>query len=282
MTITTFLQHLAPMRLLTRGAGYLAESRIPAIAQPLIRAFIRQHGIDLSDALRSTPSEYHSFNDFFTRQLRPEARPLDKADWVSPADGIVTQVGTIAATQLIHAKGQRYSASTLLADPALAHYLEGGHFTTVYLSPRDYHRVHMPCAGRLLSMCYVPGKFYSVRPDIVQTIDGLLARNERLICWFQHPRCGIFVMVLVGAAIVGSIHTKWHGVVNPAGKRRIKRWWYRDENPSLCFEQGDEMGHFQLGSTVVVLMPKAAVSWGETWQVNGAVRQGQAQTRMHA
>ena len=114
---------------------------------------------------------------------------------------------------------------------------------------------------------------------MVQAIDGLLARNERLICWFQHPQCGIFVMVLVGAAIVGSIHTTWHGVVNPRGKRQIKRWWYRDGHPNLCFKQGDEMGYFQLGSTVVVLMPKASVKWNADWKVDGHVQQGQAQTQ---
>lgn len=276
MTISTFLQHLAPLRLLTRCAGYLAESRNPAIAQPLIRLFMRKHGIDLAQALRTCASDYHSFNDFFTRKLRPDARPLAHADWLSPADGVVSQIGVIQATHMMQAKQQQYSASQLLADAALAHYFEGGRFTTVYLSPRDYHRVHMPCEGRLLGMCYVPGKLFSVRPDIVAAIDGLLARNERLICWFQHPQYGIFVMVLVGAAIVGSIHTVWHGAINPTAEKRIKRWRYSDDNPELCFAQGDEIGHFQLGSTVIVLMPQNDVRWHTAWQVDRTVLQGQA------
>ncbi|MGG4604075.1 archaetidylserine decarboxylase [Paenalcaligenes sp. Me131] len=276
MTITTFLQHLAPLRLLTRGAGVVAQSRIPVIAQPLIRRFIRQHGIDLSEAVRCHPSDYESFNDFFTRGLLPSARPIADTEWVSPADGVISQRGEIAAGQLIQAKQQAYSINGLLGDTALAHYLEGGCFTTVYLSPRDYHRVHMPCAGRLLGMRYIPGTLFSVRPAIVNAMDGLLARNERLVCWFHHPQCGIFAMVLVGAAIVGSIHTVWHGAVNATNRRTIHEWRYAEQNHAVRFAKGEEMGHFQLGSTVIVLLPQTAVKWHPEWRVESAVKQGQA------
>lgn len=279
MPFPVLLQHLAPMHLLTRCAGLLAECRHPWVAQLLIRSFVRWHRIDLDEAVRSDPGAYRSFNDFFVRALHPGARPLAAADWTSPADGTVSQIGRIEAGQIIQAKQQTYSTRELLADAALARRLEGGHFTVVYLSPRDYHRVHMPCEGRLLGMRYIPGRLFSVRPDIVQGIDGLLARNERLVCWFEHPRHGIFAMVLVGAAIVGSIATVWHGVVAPPRTGQIRQWKYTDgslEPPLLRFLQGDEMGHFQLGSTVVVLMPKMAWEFHPEWLVGRHVRLGQA------
>lgn len=276
MSVSVLLQHLLPLRLLTRVAGRLAQSRHPLVAQALIRSFMWRHGISLQEAGRHAPADYLSFNDFFARKLRPGARPVATASWVSPADGTVSQLGWIGAGRMIQAKQRAYGVGELLADAALARHFEGGRFTTVYLSPRDYHRVHMPCAGRLLGMRHVPGTLFSVRPDIVRGIDGLLARNERLICWFEHPQHGIFAMVLVGAAIVGSISTVWHGLVTQPGRGPIRQWDYQDGEPAPKLAQGAEMGHFQLGSTVVVLMPQTALGFHPGWQEGQKVRQGQA------
>lgn len=280
MSLSILLQHVLPLRWMTGLAGRLAESRRPAVAQTLIRAFMRKHGIDLSEAVRSQPDQYQSFNDFFTRALRPGARPLATVDWISPVDGEISQVGRIEAGQVIQAKQQAYSAEELLGDADLARHFEAASYTTLYLSPRDYHRVHMPCEGVLLGMRYLPGKLLSVRPDIVQGVEGLLARNERLVCWFEHPRYGVFAMVLVGAAIVGSIATTWHGVLRAGPRRAPELWRYESgdaAHPQPSFQQGEEMGRFQLGSTVIVLMPRQAqLSFHPEWQVGQRVQMGQA------
>jgi phosphatidylserine decarboxylase len=273
-SLSLFIHRITPRRWLTRCAGWLAACRQPWVAQPLIRGYAKWYGIDLAEALHADPRAYDSFNAFFTRALRPGARKLADADWTSPADGIVSQFGRISLGQMIQAKQRRYSGAALLADADLARALEGGWFTTIYLSPRDYHRVHMPCEGRLLGMRHVPGTLYSVRPEIVQHMDGLLARNERLVCWFEHPLHGVYAMVLVGAAIVGSIATAWHGQVAPRG-RRIQQWDYGGQGP-LRLPQGAEMGHFQLGSTVVLLMPGNAWRFHPGWKTGRAVRLGQA------
>ncbi len=275
MSLSLWLQRAAPKLWLTRCAGRLASSRHAWVAQPLIRSYARWYGIDLGEALHTDPKAYDSFNAFFTRALRPDARKLADADWTSPADGTVSQFGRISLGQLIQAKQRQYSAAALLADKELARALGGGWFTTIYLSPRDYHRVHMPCDGRLLGMRYVPGTLYSVRPEIVQGMEGLLARNERLVCWFEHPLYGVYAMVLVGAAIVGSIATVWHGLVAPHG-RRIQQWEYADGAPPLRLAQGAEMGHFQLGSTVVLLMPGSAWRFRPGWKTGRSVKLGQA------
>lgn len=278
MTPSLLLQRLLPLHWLTRCAGRLAASRRAWIAQPLIQTYARRYRVDLAEAALADPRAYESFNAFFARALRPGARPLANADWTSPADGTVSQLGRLRRGRLIQAKQRPYSAAALLGDAALARQLEGGLFTTIYLSPRDYHRVHMPCAGRLLGMRYVPGTLYSVRPEIVQGIDGLLARNQRLVCWFEHPRHGVYAMVLVGAAIVGGIAAAWHGRIAPAGGP-IRLWTYPDEASAPTLPQGAEMGHFELGSTVVMLMPPGAWRFHPDWTAGGAVRMGQALTR---
>ncbi len=273
-SLSLLFQRAAPKLWLTRCAGRLASCRQAWVAQPLIRSYARWYGIDLNEALHPDPKAYDSFNAFFTRALPPGARKQADADWTSPADGTISQFGRISLGQLIQAKQRQYSAAALLADADLARALGGGWFTTIYLSPRDYHRVHMPCAGRLLGMRYVPGTLYSVRPEIVQGMKGLLARNERLVCWFEHPLYGVYAMVLVGAAIVGNIATVWHGLMAPHG-RRIQQWDYdKQARPSL--PQGAEMGHFQLGSTVVVLMPGSAWRFRPAWTTGRPVRLGQA------
>ncbi len=268
-------QRIAPKLWLTRCAGRLASCRQAWVAQPLIRGYAKWYGIDLEEALHADPKAYGSFNAFFTRALKPDARKLADADWTSPADGAVSQFGRISLGQLIQAKQRQYSAAALLGDADLARALGGGWFTTIYLSPRDYHRVHMPCEGRLLGMRHVPGTLYSVKPEIVQGMDGLLARNERLVCWFEHPHHGVYAMVLVGAAIVGSIATTWHGLVAPHG-RRIQQWDYGSLLAPLRLPQGAEMGHFELGSTVVVLMPGSAWRFHPDWKMGRTVKLGQA------
>lgn len=180
---------------------------------------------------------------------------------------------------MIVAKHRAFSAAEFVGDAALARALDGGDFTTIYLSPGDYHRVHMPCAGRLIGMRHIPGSLFSVRPTIVRRIDGLLARNERLVCWFAHPDVGTFAVVLVGAAIVGSIATSWHGVV-AASPQGVSQWDYgaaADRSADLLLAQGEELGYFQLGSTVVVMLPRAAHwTFDAGWQVGRHVHHGQA------
>ncbi|WP_186425664.1 archaetidylserine decarboxylase [Cupriavidus metallidurans] len=279
MSFSVLLQRLAPLHLLTRIAGQLADCRQPWLAQYLIRTFVRRHKIDLDEALVSDLTTYPTFNEFFIRALRPGARPIAAADWTSPVDGTISQIGRVEAGQMIHAKQHAYSATALLGDAALAKQLEGGCFSTVYLSPRNYHRIHMPCEGRLLGMRHVPGKLYSVRPDIVEGIDGLLAINERLVCWFEHPQHGVFALVLVGAAIVGRIATVWHGLVEPKRSGQVSEWHYADGATAPQLKdllQGVEMGHFQLGSTIVLLMPGSAWQYHPDWQVGQPVRLGQA------
>ncbi|UJJ60230.1 archaetidylserine decarboxylase [Rhodanobacter denitrificans] len=271
------LQRSLPMHGLTACAGRLARCRHSWVAQCLIRAFVRWHHVDLHEALLPDPRDYASFNEFFARALHPSARPLASVDWVSPADGTVTQYGRIQRGQLLQAKGRCYSVRDLLADDALGRHFEGGTFATVYLSPRDYHRVHMPCDGWLVGMRYVPGALLSVRPDVVESVDGLLARNERVICWFEHPNHGMFALVLVGAAIVGSVATAWHGVV-ARQDRRVRQWNYGGSQSvarSYRFRKGEEMGRFLMGSTVVVLMPAGPWKFDQRWDIGKSVRFGQ-------
>ena len=191
-----------------------------------------------------------------------------------PVDAAISQFGAIERDQIFQAKGHAYSTTALLAgDARLAAEFEHGHFATLYLSPKDYHRIHMPCAGRLQQMVYVPGELFSVNPTTARGVPGLFARNERVVCVFDTAR-GPFVLVLVGATIVGSMATVWHGVVNPPRLGEIKRWNYQDQ--SIELKQGDEMGRFLLGSTVVLLWPRATLKFNPDWAPGGAVRMGQA------
>ncbi|CAM4102343.1 archaetidylserine decarboxylase [Kerstersia similis] len=271
------LQHLAPKLMMTRLAGSLADCRAPWLSQYLIRSFIRKYQVNLGEALLSDPSQFGSFNEFFTRELKPGARPLADADWICPVDGTVSQFGPLRDGRLIQAKGQEYTAAALLGDAELAAQFQGGQFATLYLSPRDYHRIHMPCAGKLLGMRHIPGELFSVNPVVVEGIPGLFARNERLVCWFEHPEQGVFVLVLVGAAIVGSIATTWHGLVTPPRRREAREWRYggAGQPEAAQFEAGQEMGRFQLGSTVVALLPPGDWRFNPQWQDGRAIRLGE-------
>ncbi len=268
------MQHLLPKQLLTRFAGQVAGWRGGAVTQAIIRNFIARYGVDMAEAADPDPRAYATFNEFFTRALRPGARPMADAPFVCPVDAAISQFGPIEHDQIFQAKGHSYSTTALVGgDAALARQFDHGHFATLYLSPKDYHRIHMPCDGRLTRMVYVPGDLYSVNPLTARHVPGLFARNERLVCVFDTP-CGPFVNVLVGATIVGSMATVWHGVVNPPRPGRIREWRYDDQKIEL--RQGQEMGRFLLGSTVVMLFPKNVVAFNNDWAPTRPVRLGEA------
>ena len=274
-------QYLLPKQALTRAAGSVARLQGRGATTALIRAFVARYGVDLGEAAASDPAAYASFNDFFTRALRPGARPLAAADLVCPIDGAISQFGALDGQRLIQAKGHAYDAVALLGgDAALAAHFHGGHFATLYLAPKDYHRIHMPCAGRLLRMVHVPGALFSVNPATARGVPGLFARNERVVCVFEGDagrRGGDvrpWVLVLVGATIVGSMATVWHGVVNPRGGGGPREWDYADQPVELA--QGAEMGRFLLGSTVVLLFPAGPLRFDSAWAPGAAVKMGQA------
>ena len=267
-------QYLLPKKLVTQLAGRFASAELGGVTQAAISRFVAHYGVDMSEAAEPDITRYASFNDFFTRALRAGARPLADADYVCPVDGAISQFGAIERDQIFQAKGHHYSTCALLAgDAALAGEFENGQFATIYLSPKDYHRIHMPCAGRLQRMVYVPGDLFSVNPTTARGVPGLFARNERVVCVFDTAR-GPFVLVLVGATIVGSMATVWHGVVTPPRPGEIKRWDYADKPVELA--KGAEMGRFLLGSTVVLLWPKGTLKFNPEWAPGGAVRMGEA------
>lgn len=256
-------QYLLPKRALTMLAGQFASARLGALTQFAIRRFVARYQVNMAEAADPEVARYASFNDFFTRALRPGARPLAKADLVCPVDGAISQFGPIEQGQIFQAKGHHYSATTLLGgDATLARQFGNGHFATLYLSPRDYHRIHMPCAGDLTCMIHVPGDLFSVNPATARGVPGLFARNERVVCFFTSAQ-GPFVLVLVGATIVGSMATVWHGQVNPPRTGTLRRWDYPRGHVSL--QQGDEMGRFMLGSTVVMLFPQGPLQFNPQW-----------------
>lgn len=266
-------QYLLPKQALTRFAGVVASAQAGGTTTALIRWFIGKYGVNMAEAAEPDPAHYASFNEFFTRALKPGARPLADADWVCPVDGAISQFGDIRRDQIFQAKGHAYSTTALVGgDAALAAQFEDGHFATIYLSPKDYHRIHMPCEGRLRRMIHVPGDLFSVNPTTARGVPGLFARNERVVCVFDTPH-GPFVQVLVGATIVGSMATVWHGVVNPPRTGQLREWTYADGQVTL--PQGAEMGRFLLGSTVVLLWPRGTLRFNPVWAPAGPVRMGQ-------
>ena len=268
------MQHLLPKQLLTRAMGAFAGWEGGAVTHAAICRFIARYGVDMNEAADPQPQAYATFNAFFTRALRPGVRPLADADFICPVDGAISQFGPIAHDQIFQAKGHHYSTTALVGgDAALANQFDDGHFATIYLSPRDYHRIHMPCDGRLTRMIYVPGDLYSVNPLTAQHVPGLFARNERVVCVFDTAH-GPFVNVLVGATIVGSMATVWHGVVNPPRSREVRQWRYDDQE--IVLSKGQEMGRFLLGSTVVMLFPKDTVTFNADWAPKRPVRLGEA------
>jgi phosphatidylserine decarboxylase len=276
-TVFVAAQHVLPKQAITQLAGLLARQPAGGLTTWVVRRFIERYGVQMNEAADPDPASYATFNDFFTRALKPGARPLARARWICPVDGAISQFGAIDGEQIFQAKGHRYTARALLGgDAALAAPFEGGHFATLYLSPRDYHRIHMPAAGRLRHMIHVPGALFSVNPATARGVPGLFARNERLVCCFDGDH-GPFVMVLVGATIVGSMATVWHGQVNPPRASRPRHWTYgAPGEPDIRLAQGDEMGRFLLGSTVVMLMPPGPLTFHPSWQPGGGIRMGEA------
>jgi phosphatidylserine decarboxylase len=229
----------------------------------------------MSEAALSDVAAYKSFNDFFTRALKEGARPLADADLICPVDGTVSQFGRIDHDQILQAKGHRYSTTALVGgDEALAARFHDGSFATLYLSPKDYHRIHMPCEGTLTRMIHVPGTLFSVNPTTARGVPGLFARNERVVCVFDSPKVGTFVLTLVGATIVGSMATVWHGAVRLPRVRRVREWQYADR--SVLLRQGEEMGRFLLGSTIVLLFPERDLRFNPEWRPGSPVRLGEA------
>jgi phosphatidylserine decarboxylase len=273
------LQHLLPKQAFTSLMGWLAGARGGAATTAAIRAFVQRYGVNMAEAAQPDVAAYPTFNEFFTRALKPGARPLAQADLICPVDGAISQFGAIDGDRIFQAKGHHYTARALVGgDGALAAHFHDGLFATLYLSPRDYHRIHMPCAGRLLRMIHVPGDLFSVNPATSRGVPGLFARNERVVCVFDGD-AGPWVLVLVGATIVGSMATVWHGVVNPPRPGTVREWAYHDQDIRLA--QGQEMGRFLLGSTVVMLFPAGATSgrslaFNPAWAPGRPIRLGEA------
>lgn len=266
-------QYFLPKQALTQLMGRLANLQAGSTTTAVIKWFIQRYQVDMSEAANPDPAAYPSFNAFFTRALRPGARPLAQAEWICPVDGAISQLGPIQGEQIFQAKGHHYSTQALVGgDAQLAAQFQDGNFATIYLSPRDYHRIHMPCAGKLLRMIHVPGELFSVNPSTARGVPGLFARNERVVCVFEGP-FGPFVMVLVGATIVGSMATVWHGIVNPPRTGKIREWNYAQQDVQLA--QGAEMGRFLLGSTIVLLTPKSDMQFNTEWQTAKPVRLGE-------
>lgn len=268
-------QYLVPQHLLSRLVGVLANSEWPVIKRLFIRWFAQHFNVDMSEAADPELEHYASFNAFFTRALKPDARPLDTTagGLISPADGAVSQAGPIESGRILQAKGQSFTALELVGgDAALAAQFDAGQFATIYLSPRDYHRVHMPFTGTLTQMIYVPGDLFSVNQTTAELVPRLFARNERLVCIFETEH-GPAALILVGAMIVAGIETVWAGQIAPP-PRRIAVTRY-DRLEPVTLEKGSEMGRFKLGSTVILLLGKDAVQWTESLSAGNAVRMGQ-------
>jgi phosphatidylserine decarboxylase len=268
-------QYVLPKRGLTAFAGHVASRERGPTTTRLVRWFVRKYGVDMSEAALPDVGAYRSFNDFFTRALKEGARPLADADLICPVDGTISQFGRIEHDQIVQAKGHRYSTTALVGgDPALAGRFHDGSFATLYLSPKDYHRIHMPCDGTLTRMIHVPGTLFSVNPTTARGVPGLFARNERVVCVFEAASVGTFVLTLVGATIVGSMATVWHGAVRLPRLRRVREWTYAEG--AVMLKKGEEMGRFMLGSTVVLLFPKCDLHFNPAWQPGGAIRLGEA------
>lgn len=277
------IQHLLPHRLLTALMYYSTRRRFRPWKSWQIRWFIERYGVDISEATSADPDSYAHFNAFFTRTLRAGSRPLegDAETVVCPADGRISAIGDIRAGMLLQAKGQHYSLHTLLGgDDRRAAPFEGGGFATLYLSPRDYHRVHMPVDGRLREMTYIPGRLFSVNFATARAVPRLFTRNERLVCLFD-TELGPMALILVGAMLVAGLETVWSGPVTPPHGQKMQTWRYDGES-AIGLARGEEMGRFNAGSTVILLFPKDRIDWLDAFESGASVRIGQALARSTA
>ena len=269
-------QYIMPQLYLTQLAGWFAQQKWGAVTHFVIKAFAKKYNVDMSEAKKENFSDYESFNQFFIRELKDDARKINENPTALclPADGRVSQIGHIDDERLLQAKGHFFSLSDLLAgDEELVNTFKNGEFATIYLSPRDYHRVHMPCDATLRKMIYVPGDLFSVNPFLAEHVPNLFARNERVICVFD-TAFGPMVQILVGATITASMSTVWAGVINPPRTGEVKVWTYQGDN-AIKLTKGQEMGAFQLGSTVINLFPANSVTLVEHLEVDVPVRMGE-------
>jgi phosphatidylserine decarboxylase len=272
--LKVLLQFLLPKQRLTILAGRVARAQTGATTTRLIQWFVAKYAVAMHEAENPDIGSYKSFNDFFTRPLKAGARLIAASDFVCPVDGAISQFGDIDDHHIVQAKGHRFTTTELVGgDPALAADFRHGSFANLYLSPKDYHRLHMPCDGRLTLMIHVPGALFSVNPVTARGVPNLFARNERVVCVFESPEHGPFVMVLVGATIVGSMATVWHGVVNPKRTNKMSEWTYADQD--IVLKKGEEMGRFLLGSTIVMLFRQKTIAFNPDWAPERAVRLGE-------
>ncbi len=272
--LKTYTQYLLPKNGLTALAGYIADLNHPALKSYLIRRFIQQYGVNMQEALEEDPDKYATFNDFFIRRLKPECRPIASSDIVSPVDGYVSEIGSIQDGRLLQAKNKFYTVAELLGTDGIeSAQFNNGAFATLYLSPRDYHRVHMPIESTLLKMTYIPGKLFSVQPSTARVIPRLFAVNERVVVYFN-TQIGTMVMVLVGATIVGGIGTRWHGKV-VRGSRKMEFNYQMPTSRNTVLQKAEEMGYFKLGSTVVLLFANGnQVAWEQNLRAESQIQFG--------
>ena len=269
-------QYIMPQLYLTQLAGWFAQQKWGAVTHFVIKVFAKKYNVDMSEAKKENFSDYESFNQFFIRELKGDARKINENPTALclPADGRVSQIGHIDDERLLQAKGHFFSLSDLLGgDEELVNTFKNGEFATIYLSPRDYHRVHMPCDATLRKMIYVPGDLFSVNPFLAEHVPNLFARNERVICVFD-TAFGPMVQILVGATITASMSTVWAGVINPPRTGEVKVWTYQGDS-AIKLTKGQEMGAFQLGSTVINLFPANSVTLAEHLEVDVPVRMGE-------
>lgn len=273
--IITLPQYLIPQHTLSMLMYRVTRCEVVWLKNAIIRFITRQYQVNMAEAAETDLATYSSFNAFFTRLLKEGVRPLADNEIISPVDGVVSQAGPIISGQILQAKGQDYSVLTLLGgDDALTAEFTGGQFATIYLSPKDYHRIHMPVTGRLRKMRYVPGKLFSVSPRTARAVPDLFTRNERVVVTFDTP-IGPMVMVLVGAIFVGSMATVWSGQITPSYGKVIQQWTY-DGEQAITIEQGQEMGRFNMGSTVVLLFGEQAVKFNDAIEADEPIQLGHA------
>ncbi len=280
--IFVFFQYICPKMLLTKILGVIANCKIAIIKNLIIVVFAKYYSVDLQEAEYQDIKNYSSFNEFFTRHLKKDARPLQAQphELASPADGVISQFGDITNGKLIQAKGFDYDLNKLLAnDSKLSDQFKDSSFITIYLAPKDYHRVHMPVSGYLEKMIYIPGELFSVNDTTANNIDNLFTRNERVVCVFDTKTHGKMAIIFVGALIVGSISTTWHDRVYYTGKKIHTINYNTDETQQQVFiQQGEEVGFFELGSTVIVLFDKNNQEWNQAMNVNNSVKVNQVLT----
>lgn len=269
-------QHAIPQHLLSRVVHKATRCKLRWWKNTLITWFTRFYGVDMSIAKEPGRDSYPDFNSFFTRELRAEVRTLTReaGSVIAPVDGWVSEIGDVQNDSIMQAKGRRFTLSRLLgSDPELAEQFRGGSFTTLYLSPREYHRVHMPVGGQLLEMVYIPGRLFAVNPRSVRVVNSLFARNERIVSVFDTD-AGLMALIMVGAIFVGSMDTVWHGPVTPARPRARRRWVY--EGDTVHLDKGAEVGRFNMGSTVILLFKHGAVRWSDTLAPGERIQMGQS------